>query len=170
LPKAVVFEGGSYLPADRGENLRKRWFGTVRGDVLFLCPFETVYLAEKGEIRVENSEGEPMSETDLLEFFSERREGFDRAYVVFRDLRDAGYIVKSGFKFGGHFRVYEGDPDSTHSDWVVAVTGPEGKLTPRDILRATRLATSVRKKFVLAVVEDVESPEIRYVRLERVRL
>ncbi len=168
--EAVVFEGGSYVPAEDGEHLRERWFGTVKGDVLFLCPYETVYLVEKGELRAVDSDGEEMSVDDLIEAFSARREGFERAYVVFRDLRDMGYVVKSGFKFGGHFRVYEGDPDSTHSDWVVVVTGPEGVLTPRDVLRATRLAASVRKTFVLAVVEDVESPEIRYVRLERVRL
>ncbi len=27
--------------------------------------------------------------------------------IAYRDLRNRGFIVKSGFKFGTHFRVYE---------------------------------------------------------------
>ncbi|MCK5043319.1 MAG: tRNA-intron lyase, partial [Candidatus Aenigmarchaeota archaeon] len=31
---------------------------------------------------------------------------FPQKYTVYRDLRNRGFIVKSGFKFGTHFRVY----------------------------------------------------------------
>ncbi|HII70506.1 tRNA-intron lyase [Methanopyrus kandleri] len=162
MPRAKVFEGGSLVSKDY-EDLKRRYFGTEHGNVLFLDPFETVYLTEKGEIDPETPEGEPMSVEELLSFFERRRPGFRAGYVVYRDLTERGYVVKSGFKYGGRFRVYEEDPDREHSKYVVRVVEPDTELSTRDVLRATRLAHSVRKDFVLAVVEDVEEPRIEYV-------
>ncbi|WP_457619967.1 tRNA-intron lyase [Methanopyrus sp.] len=162
MPRARVFEGGSLVSRDY-EDLKRRYFGTEHGNVLFLDPFETVYLTEEGDIDPESPEGEPMSEEELLSFFERRRPGFRAGYIVYRDLIERGYVVKSGFKYGGMFRVYEGDPDREHSKYVVRVVEPDTELSTRDVLRATRLAHSVRKDFVLAVVEDVEEPRIEYV-------
>jgi tRNA-intron endonuclease len=47
---------------------------------------------------------------------------------------------------------------------VVRVVEPSERLSPRDVVRGTRLAHSVRKEFLLAVVEDPSEPRIRYVR------
>jgi len=163
LPVAWVFEGGSTL-FDGYERLKENHFGTERGDSLVLNPFETVYLAEEGEIEPRSTSGEELSVEELVEFFEERVPRFRAGYAVYRDLVERGYVVKAGFKYGGLFRVYEGDPDREHSKYVVRVVEPSESLAPRDILRATRLAHSVRKEFILAVVEDPSKPKIRYVR------
>ncbi len=163
MPVAWVFEGGSTL-FEGFERLKENHFGTERGDALVLNPFETVYLAEEGEIEPRSASGEALSVGELVEFFEDRVPGFRAGYAVYRDLVERGYVVKAGFKYGGLFRVYEGDPDREHSKYVVRVVEPSESLSPRDVVRGTRLAHSVRKEFLLAVVEDPSEPRIRYVR------
>ena len=83
-------------------------------------------------------------------------ENFLRKYVVYKDLRDRGYVLKSGLKFGADFRVYErGKFESEeHSSYLVHVFRETDKLTLAEIAGKIRLANSVRKEAVFAVVDD----------------
>ena len=79
-------------------------------------------------------------------------------------------MVKTGLKYGAHFRVYErGDrPGSGHSPYLVHAISENSEITPPDLARAVRLAQSVRKKMVYAVVDD--EGDITYYSLEREKL
>ena len=50
-----------------------------------------------------------------------RKQGSFANYIVFRDLRNRGYIVKTGFKYGSEFRLYERgkSPGDGHSNYLV---------------------------------------------------
>ncbi len=83
--------------------------------------------------------------------------------AVYRDLISRGCIVKTGFKYGSHFRVYLSDIES-HADLLVHVM-IEAEYW-NIISRAVRVASSVRKKMVFASILD---EKIKYVSIERIK-
>src|SRR5439155_104130 len=50
---------------------------------------------------------------------------FDLRLRAYEDLTARGVISKTGFKYGSHFRAYEGDPESHHAKYLVHVV-PKG--------------------------------------------
>eukprot|EP00126_Sphaerothecum_destruens_P009610 Sdes_comp20550_c0_seq1m15279 len=84
-------------------------------------------------------------------------------YQVFRDLWSRGYYLTGGSKFGGDFLVYKGDPFLYHSDFIVIILPhPDHLMSCMDLIRYGRLATSVRKKALLA---SVQGDRILYISL-----
>jgi tRNA-intron endonuclease len=75
---------------------------------------------------------------------------FEEKYVIYQDLRKKGYIPRPGLKFGADFVVYKKGPGLEHSPFIAHVLPHDAKITAIDMVRAGRLATSVRKKFVIA--------------------
>ncbi|XP_045460680.1 tRNA-splicing endonuclease subunit Sen34 isoform X1 [Harmonia axyridis] len=79
-------------------------------------------------------------------------------YSVFKDLWEKGYYITSGEKFGGDFLVYLGDPITHHAIFIVRCVDATTKMTPYDIIAFGRLATSVKKRVVLAsLIDDIVS-------------
>ncbi len=141
-------------------------YGKVQDGKLFLSLLEAAYLIEKGRIKVTDNERE-LSVEELMELGRRRDDCFDVKYITYRDLRDRGYIVKSGLKFGSHFRVYRGKTDE-HSKWLVWVVPENTKISPSDITARVRVAHGVKKAMVMAVVDedgDVTYYEVKWVRL-----
>ncbi|MHA1397284.1 MAG: tRNA-intron endonuclease family protein, partial [Candidatus Heimdallarchaeaceae archaeon] len=58
--------------------------------------------------------------------------------------------VRPGLKFGVDFAVYTKGPGLEHSPYMIQIIEKEGKINPIELVRAGRLATTVRKNFVLA--------------------
>lgn len=74
-----------------------------------------------------------------------------RLAQVYRALRAAGAVPKSGFRFGAPLRAYRGAPDDGHAEWLVHVAAPEERLPWDVVSRGVRLAHGVRKAFLVAV-------------------
>jgi len=129
---------------------------------LILDLMEGLYLLEKGLIEIYERPGERLvSSEELRELARGIYDDFDAKYAVYKDLRDAGLVVTSGIKFGCDFAVYRLGPGLEHAPYLISVKGPGDEITATEIVRAGRLATTVRKRFVLAVV-DPDMGEIRY--------
>jgi len=77
---------------------------------------------------------------------------FESKYRVYEDLRDSGFVVKPGLKYGGDFVVYVYGPGIDHSPFVVSVFSRNIRLRGQDFLRSGRLSWSVRKRWVMACV------------------
>jgi tRNA-intron endonuclease len=75
---------------------------------------------------------------------------FEEKFIIYQDLRQKGYVPRPGLKFGADFVVYKKGPGLEHSPFIAHVSPSDEKITAIDIVRAGRLATSVRKKFVIA--------------------
>jgi tRNA-intron endonuclease len=118
---------------------------------LLLDLIEGLFLLEKEALRVKDSRGRRLTENSLRRRAGKVYEGFERDYMVYRDLRLQGKIVLSGIKFGCEFAVYEHGPGIDHAPYLVSVKEPEDSITSTDIVRAGRLATTVRKRFIVAV-------------------
>jgi tRNA-intron endonuclease len=132
-----------------------------------LSPEETLYLAEKKLFSVRGPKGRKMSLAALMRHFSKDKD-FPLKYMVFKDMRDRGYIVKTGFKFGSHFRVYaRGErPGKGHALWLLHCVPEEFTAKFSDISRAVRLSQNVRKKMIYAVAD--KEGDITYYKIERI--
>jgi len=81
-------------------------------------------------------------------------ERFDRRLAVYKRLREADAVPKTGFKFGADFRTYldvETVEDLPHSEHLVRVVEPDHEFSPRELSLDVRLAGGVRKEMVFAL-------------------
>ena len=89
----------------------------------------------------------------------------EQRLMVYKDLKQRGLLVKTGFKFGAHFRAYTKKPEETHAEYLVHVANKNFRTLWAEISRAVRLAHSVNKEIVFACVEDDKIDYIRFGRL-----
>ena len=129
---------------------------------LILDLMEGLYLAETGEISVYGGpEREGVSFSKLRRRARGLYEDFDAKYAVYRDLRGQKLIVTPGIKYGCDFAVYKHGPGVDHAPYMVSVRKAKDEVTATDVVKAGRLATTVRKRFIIAV-PDLEAEDIRY--------
>ncbi len=117
---------------------------------LILDMLEALYLTEKGVLEVYIGE-EKLSEGQLVKIASKAYEDFKLKYMVYRDLRDKGLIVQPGIKFGCDFAVYELGPGIDHAPYLIEVRREKDEMDATELVRSGRLATTVRKRFIVAV-------------------
>jgi len=129
---------------------------------LLLDLMEGLYLAEKGMITI--YEGSGKRKVGLKKLKQKARqlyEEFDEKYAVYRDLRDSGLIVTPGTKFGCDFAVYKYGPGVEHAPYMVSVKKAGSDISATEIVKAGRLATTVRKRFIIAV-PDLDTEKTKY--------
>jgi tRNA-intron endonuclease len=130
---------------------------------LLLDLMEGLYLAEKGTITIyEGSEKRKVGLKKLKQKAKQLYEEFDEKYAVYRDLRDSGLIVTPGIKFGCDFAVYKYGPGVEHAPYMVSVKKAGSEISATEIVKAGRLATTVRKRFIIAV-PDLDTEKTQYV-------
>jgi tRNA-intron endonuclease, archaea type len=128
---------------------------------LELAPYEALYLQEKGQLDVVDASGHAFGHEELVSRIETDYVTFGDLYRVYQDLRDKGYIARSGMKFGADFAVYEYGPGIDHAPFLVQVLPLKHELDPIEIVRAGRLSHSVRKRFVVAAIDPI-SREVTY--------
>lgn len=123
--------------------------------------FEALHLLRKGTIEVYTEDAKaPLKEKKLIEIAEKQHKEFSRKYHVYEDLRKRGFVVRPGLKFGADFAVYRKGPGIDHSLFIVEVIAKSDEVSAIEVVRAGRLATSVRKRFVLATA--TERGKVRY--------
>ena len=121
---------------------------------LMLDLMEGIYLFEKNKIRVLDTRTQRrLKKIDLTKMAEQSYENFKSAYSVYKHLRNKGYVVTPGIKFGADFAVYERGPGIDHAPFLVSVKKKDGNMGPFEIVRAGRLATTVRKRFTIGIPE-----------------
>jgi tRNA-intron endonuclease len=119
---------------------------------LILDLMEGLYLAENGKIAIfEGAEEHKVGLPKLRQKAKQLYEEFDEKYVVYQDLRNSGLIVTPGIKFGCDFAVYKYGPGVEHAPYMVSVKSSSANISATEIVKAGRLATTVRKRFIIAV-------------------
>ncbi len=135
------------------------WFGQYgtykakkHGKLLKLDAYETLFLARHGGMKLDTSAAK------LLKEAKKRRSDFESLFDVYEDLRLRGFVLKTGFKFGTHFRLYfpGAKPILDQSEWmhskhVIHVFPRDAKMLISEWARAIRVAHGVRKTFILAI-------------------
>jgi len=128
---------------------------------IILDLLEGYYLASKSEIQV-IQDGKKVSSERLQKLCRDEVFQFREKLMVYTKLREAGFVVTPGVKFGADFAAYERGPGLDHAPYLVRVALPSNKMTATDIVLAGRLATTVRKQFIIAVA-DAAKGEVSFI-------
>jgi len=129
---------------------------------LILDLMEGLYLAEKDEIVIYEKPGETkVNLKKLRQKAKQLYEEFEEKYAVYHDLRESGLIVTPGIKFGCDFAVYKYGPGVEHAPFMVSVKKAGSDISATEMVKAGRLATTVRKRFIIAV-PDLASKQVKY--------
>jgi len=122
---------------------------------LELSLLECAYLTKESRLQVLDSKDDHiLSLEEILALGQKISDDFNDRFLVYSQLRELGYIIRPGLKFGTDFAVYEKGPGLDHAPFLVHVIPQKNGVVPLDIVRAGRLATSVRKRFIIATVKD----------------
>jgi len=129
---------------------------------LILDLMEGLYLVEGKRIEIyEGKDERKVSLTKLRQKAKQLYEEFEDKYAVYRDLRESGLIVTPGIKFGCDFAVYKYGPGVEHAPYMVSVKKAGSDISATEIVKAGRLATTVRKRFIIAV-PDLVDKSVKY--------
>ena len=117
---------------------------------LILDLIEGLYLLEKKKISITKLK-QKLTVKQMSEICKKEVHEFDKKYLVYKNFRDKGYIINPGIKFGCDFAVYEKGPGIDHAPFLIQVYNRSESISSTEIVLAGRLATSVRKQFILAI-------------------
>jgi len=144
-----------------------RRFGEKSGTKVIYLPQEAVFLVESGKMEIYNTRGKILSIQEVENKCSRMDKFFPQSFLVYKDLRKKGYIVKSGLKFGANFRVYDKDIKSTHAKWIVFVTSATQAISWQDFAAKNRVAHSTAKKLLIAIIDN--ESKVSYYAIEWLR-
>lgn len=129
---------------------------------LILDLMEGLYLVENKKIAIyEQPDQTGVNLKKLRQKAKQLYDEFEEKYAVYRDLRNSGLIVTPGIKFGCDFAVYKYGPGVEHAPYMVSVKKSGSDISATEIVKAGRLATTVRKRFIIAV-PDVAADKVKY--------
>jgi len=157
----ATFDGTAVLTGRDGRVLYDQsGYGRPEGENIRLAPQEALYLLHRQKIEVPGY----TFDTLLAEYADQRN--FLRSFLVYRDLRERGYVVQTGPHDYRVFRRGE-KPGTGESLYLVRV------LSERDPVRFVKLieevvtARNMRKQYVLAVVDDEEELTYYEIKLQK---
>jgi len=133
-----------------------------------LSLIEALYLLEKEKIVVYRNKKRIKCE-ELMKLSEKREPNIWTRFLVYKDLRNRGYITKTALKFGADFRVYERGikPGEDHAKWIVYPVAEGSEITWYEFAAKNRVAHSTKKRLLIAIVDDecdVTYYEIRWTR------
>ncbi|MEK6919244.1 MAG: tRNA-intron lyase [Nanoarchaeota archaeon] len=135
--------------------------GEYKEGKVHYSPEEALYLIEKNSAKIKKNNKEK-SFDEILSELSRKDKSLFAKYCAFKDLVNKGYIVKTGLKFGGEYRVYEKKEE--HAKWVLYVLKEKDSIKIQELASKNRVAHSTNKKLLIAVVDN--QGETTYYELE----
>jgi tRNA-intron endonuclease len=134
-----------------------------------LISFEALYLLYDKRIRVIDEQNLNLDFQSLLKRFLKEDADSWTKYLVYRDLRSRGYVVRDGYGFGINFRVYGRGEYGKKAARYIVFTVCEGRPIPITKLKQVlNIAESSKKNLILAVVD--RRGEIVYYTLQSLNL
>ena len=145
-------------------------FGIIAGDgKVELSLLEALYLSEKGRLNIKSQSGRKITFQSYVRKARKVEPNFWIRYIVFKDMRNRGYVIKTALKFGADFRVYDRGvkPGEDHAKWIVFPVHEGSTLTWHEFSAKNRVAHSTKKRLLMGVVDaenDVTYYEIKWIR------
>ena len=91
---------------DMIRELEQKGFGDTDGKRFLLKQFEALYLLYTGRLTL-TKKGQEISFASFVSTCQKTDPEIMTRFLIYRDLRNRGYVAKDGFGFGSDFRVYE---------------------------------------------------------------
>ncbi len=138
-----------YIPeSDRQIEFLDRGFGTRSGKKLELSPYEAFFLSEKGRIKVTDEDKQKnLSLHDLVKKLSMGKQEIWIRYLVYRDLRERGYIVRETKKVD--FEIHGKGADRR----LISIVYEGGESSLHELTNLLRYAARQKKELILAVID-----------------
>ena len=131
-------------------------FGTPVKTKLELSLVEAMYLSDNGRITITDSKNNIINREEFVRKALKEDKRFLVRYAVYNNLRKNSYLPKTALKYGLDFRLYEKGkkPGKEHSDWLVHCVHENNAFTWKGFAGIMRVVNSVRKKLMIAIVDD----------------
>lgn len=150
------------------------YYGKILPDRLEMALVEACLLLKRGRIRVFSGDKQ-MTFDELFRHASALDKRFAERYRVYEDLRERGLLVRTGFKFGCDFRVYERGvqlkkgPKSAkeHTKWIVFSVPEDFTMSFQELSRSVRLAHNIRARMLWAIVDN--EGDVTYYIIQRMK-
>ena len=137
--------------------LNERGYGDLdkENHVLVLAPYEALYLTLDKKLKTIDAETKSeLGLPELLERFRLKDPEVWTRYLVYRDLRDRGYVVREGFGFGIDFRVYDrGEHGKKAAKYVVFGINEGNPVQISKIAQVLSYVKSLKRELILAVLD-----------------
>ena len=143
-------------------------YGSRVGDRLELSLLEAAYLCSEHQLSLRDSKSGRSVSRERLERQARRLDPlFFERLAAYRELRGRALVVKTGFKYGAHFRAYPRSPEHSHARYLVQAAPATHVTSWPEVAGGVRVAQGVRKEFLVAGVAP--DAAVRFLSLERVR-
>ena len=131
-------------------------FGEPKDGKIQYALVEALYLLEKERMKILDGKNKSIDFDNFVKKARKFEPNFWVKYVVYRDMRNRGYIVKTALKFGADFRVYDRGvkPGEDHAKWILYPVHEGNVLTWHEFSAKNRVAHSTRKRLLLGIVDE----------------
>jgi len=149
----LVEEGVRIAEQSSIDALSQRGYGTAENGVFTLAFYEALYLLDKELLEVKDEKGKEVAFQALLQAYEKTDSNAWVNYLVYRDLRGRGYVVREGFGAGTDFRIYDRGAYGKDTASYMVLGTQEGKPLPiEDLTSALQHCQSQKKELILAVM------------------
>ncbi|MDH5463315.1 MAG: tRNA-intron lyase [Nitrosopumilus sp.] len=140
-------------------------FGETEKEKLFLKSFETLYLLYAKRLILKK--GKKQIDFDSFMGLCQKTDSdILTKFLIYRDLRNRGYVVKDGFGFGSDFRVYERGQFGEKGAKFLVFGLNEGQQEKMGVLqKKIEEITQMGKEPIIAVIE--RRGEVIYYKINR---
>lgn len=134
------------------DQLRNKGYGDKEDNDYLLETYEALYLLYLHKLVITNGSIDNFG--SLLKHVLKYDKEIVTRFLVYRDLRSRGYVVKEGFGFGADFRVYErGGYEKKRAKYVVFCINEGINVKVGELSKNVREIETMGKNAISAVVE-----------------
>ena len=169
-PFIAVLDGSDVRITERerfGE-LEESGYGSREGKELVLRDYEALYLLYSRKLELKDGAGRQVHFEGLAELAQKKAGDSWTKFVIYRDLRSRGYIVREGFGFGTDLRVYErGDYPKKPAKYVVFALDEGIEKGMDELQKSVKEMAKMGKEAIIAVIE--RRGEVIYYKVSKAR-
>jgi tRNA-intron endonuclease, archaea type len=170
VPYSAVLERGvvKVTEKDRLGELEESGYGSREGNELVLRDYEALYLLYARKLDLQEEGGKKVGFERLAELAQKKAGDSWTKFVIYRDLKSRGYVVREGFGFGTDLRVYErGDYPKKPAKYVVFALDEGIEKGMAELQKSVKEMAKMGKEAIIAVIE--RRGEVIYYKVSRAR-
>lgn len=146
--------------------LELKGYGENDKQGFFLKPFESLYLLYSKKLVLKKGKKQ-INFDDMIDISKSKDSEILTKFLIYRDLRTRGYVVKDGFGFGSDFRVYErGHFGEKGAKFLVFGLSEGQKEKMGNLQKKIEQITQMGKEPIIAVIE--RRGEVIYYKINRI--
>ncbi|QUC64030.1 tRNA-intron lyase [Nitrosopumilus sp. K4] len=161
----LIFDQACITNKNMIHELELKGYGDLENEKLFLKSFETLFLLYSDKLILKKSKKKIDFDT-MMGICQKQDDQTLTKFLIYRDLRNRGYVVKDGFGFGSDFRVYErGQFGEKGAKFLIFGLNEGQQEKMGNLQKKIEQITQMGKEPVIAVIE--RRGEVIYYKINR---